>query len=423
MNKRKSLLILLIFPISLFLLGFDYSTDNITELSSKKLIGSYSYKEKYNSFGTFVMVNNIAYISTWRDGLLILDISDQTKPKRVGMYIENDTSIQDVYVENGIAYIADWNNGLQIIDVSNPSKLILLGSYNTGNASHVYVSNNIAFVTFGSNLELIDISDPSLPSLFGSINIGNEPSGIYVSGNYAYVGDKADSGKGFQVIDVSDPSNPVLVGQKIPAVCRQLMYVDGYIYALIGVDVYKIDISNPAAPSYEALFGGESTGPFYIADNKAYVNGDWAGGIDKDGILVVDLISMKIIELYTTAGGNFHFEDIKFSNGTLYMSLAGRGFYMYDPSKPAVISSLSKRKSEPGGVLAVNGKNFGEYQGVVLIKQNDKNQKADIVSWSDEKIDITLPTKLKSGSAVVRVKKSTDLKSRNYKTIQIKKSN
>jgi len=83
-------------------------------------------------------------------------------------------------------------------------------SYNR--STGVYVSGNIAYVADGGDgLEIIDVSDPTNPALLGRFGDDyNYSRDVYVSGNIAYVADGED---GLEIIDVSDPTNPALLGK------------------------------------------------------------------------------------------------------------------------------------------------------------------------------------------------------------------
>ncbi len=74
------------------------------------------------------------------------------------------------------------------------------------------VSGNYAYaVDSDGNVYVVDITNPAYPTVDGSISTEAEyPSGIAVSGNYAYVAD-GNSGNVY-VVNISDPANPTLAG-------------------------------------------------------------------------------------------------------------------------------------------------------------------------------------------------------------------
>jgi Tfp pilus assembly protein PilV len=71
---------------------------------------------------------------------------------------------------------------------------ILTGSYDatgTTNAYKVATQGNFAYLirnsTTGPNFIILNISNPAAPALVGSLTLANIPTGIAVSGNYAYI--------------------------------------------------------------------------------------------------------------------------------------------------------------------------------------------------------------------------------------------
>jgi len=78
-----------------------------------------------------VVIDNLAYVAAWGDGLRIIDVSD---PKVLRLLASVDTPGQarGIWMAGGRAYIADGEYGLQIIDVSHPDAPKLLGTYGVG---------------------------------------------------------------------------------------------------------------------------------------------------------------------------------------------------------------------------------------------------------------------------------------------------
>ena len=106
----------------------------------------------------------------------------------------------------------------------------VMGSINIGRyASGVYVSGDYAYLAKGSSgLDVIDISNSAKPKVMDSAHITGNIYGIYVSGNYAYV---ADHFSGLIVIDISDAGNPRIAGNIAAPGYAYSVYVSGsYIY-------------------------------------------------------------------------------------------------------------------------------------------------------------------------------------------------
>lgn len=76
-----------------------------------------------------------------------------------------------------------------------------------GPARAVAVAGNYAYVA-AEELLVIDISDPANPHLAGYYDTTGAPTGVAVSGHYAYWA----ASPGLQVIDISNPADPQPVG-------------------------------------------------------------------------------------------------------------------------------------------------------------------------------------------------------------------
>ncbi len=153
--------------------------------------------------------------------------------------------ISRILVIGGYAYLSymdarfeGW--GLRIVDISDPSNPKLVGLYNlphtpgtTGQVWDLAVQGNYAYLAAGSEgLHIIDISDPSKPSQVGVLS--NPPINIWdvsLVGTTAYL---ADRDNGILVVNVADPTQPQVVTSiplphitKIQATATRLYADDG----------------------------------------------------------------------------------------------------------------------------------------------------------------------------------------------------
>jgi len=168
-----------------------------------------------------------------------------------------------VAVVGSYAYLASGTNGLHVVDVSDPTRPRRVGGYDTkGKAWRVAVSGQYAYVADDTaGLQIIDVSDPVNPQQVGGYDTRGSALGVAVSGSYAYV---ADGISGLQVIDVSDPVNPQLVGwQGTFGLAVNVAVRDPYVYVAVGHGLLQVfDVSNPARPWPVGEFWGDGTGWF-----------------------------------------------------------------------------------------------------------------------------------------------------------------
>lgn len=211
-----------------------------------------SLKLRYLVWPNIVIVRgNYAYAPAGGDGLVIIDVSDPSAPRRVGGY-NTSGGATGVFLSGNYAYVADGGAGLVVIDISNPASPRRVGGLDAaGEARQVVVSGNYAYLAdrfwngiqndiqeFGA-LRIIDISDPASPQLVGEIPTEGMAWRVGVVGNVAYVGAKE-----LQMFNISDPANPTHIGN------YNTTWWGG---ALPGSRAYTVsgdflDISNPASP-------------------------------------------------------------------------------------------------------------------------------------------------------------------------------
>lgn len=191
-----------------------------------------------------------AYSAMGDQGLAVLDVSKPQAPKVIERKVLG-TSCRKVIVDGNYIYAhvygdprkpqPSWQR-ISVVDVSNPRNPKEVGScgtpvgldgsrlldyepgYATGPAdksfpvihdseevakfSDIAKSGNHLFVSdeyFG--LRVFDVSDPLNPYGAGGVKDAGEVSAIYVSGNYAYIGQNMRGG-GFAVVDILNPAYP-----------------------------------------------------------------------------------------------------------------------------------------------------------------------------------------------------------------------
>ncbi len=191
-------------------------------------------------------------------GLLVVDVSDPSAPKRVGTMLlpegkgrEDAWFGYDVQVEGGYAYAAAGEKGVRVIDVSNPAAPAEVGAFTEiPLAPHLAVAGRYAYVADkDGNIWILDISDPThlarVECYALAWPVEYEGWGSYdylvqhmlVSDNLLYV---AAREAGLYVLDLSDPSSPALAAH-YPAGAAVAVAVQGdLVYLLDSADGLSI---------------------------------------------------------------------------------------------------------------------------------------------------------------------------------------
>jgi len=125
-----------------------------------------------------------------------------------GGYQESD-AVEGVTVSGDFAYLADGPNGLIILDISNQSNPKMVGHYKhkSGYAEGgITVSDNYIYIAYGSEgLLIIDITNKSTPKMIGSCDTSGHAKDVFLSDNYIYL---ADWDNGLVIIDVTNKTDP-----------------------------------------------------------------------------------------------------------------------------------------------------------------------------------------------------------------------
>ena len=258
-------------------------------------------------WGVYVSGNYAYVTSSGSQALEIVDISNPAIPVHKGSISNGAGGARlntpwGVYVSGNYAYVADWGGGaLEIIDISNPALPVHKGSIVNGTGGArlsgprgIYVSGKYAYVASSSSsaLEIVDISNPALPVHKGYIKDAHDvggahlwcPTGVYVSGNYAYV---ADQDNALEIVDITNPASPVHKGSIIHGTGDALLaspmsvYVSGnyaYVASWVSNALEIVNISNPALPVHKGSMpdgygGAVLKGPWsvQVSGNYAYL--------------------------------------------------------------------------------------------------------------------------------------------------------
>ncbi len=153
------------------------------------------------------VIDTIAYSAT-QSGLYILDISDPTAPLQLG-YSPAENGAWSVHVVDTIAYLPKWGDGIRLVNIADPTSPAELGYFQTpDDATWIEIRDSLAYVAERwSGIQILDISDITTPDSVGMIEM-DYADAIHFQGDSMYV---AASSWGVKSFDMSDPLNPILL--------------------------------------------------------------------------------------------------------------------------------------------------------------------------------------------------------------------
>ena len=314
--------------------------------------------------------NNLVYTADTY-GLHIINVSNPARPQVTGQL---QTSFGcDVKLDGEYAYIADGAECLRVIDVSNPNEPNLVASCKPDEemifAHHIAVSNGITYLTdeHFKKVYIIEVSQPNSPNLLTTYYSQDYAHGIAVRGNYAYL---ANGQAGLSILDISNPCEPNLL-----SVCDT--HGEAYGVALNEGGVYVSDALSDDGDSGVMNFI-DATVPDYPYLEYSYYTGSYAYRLAVQNNLVYivnkergfDIIDVSSPFEQFRAGHfarieNAHHVSFDGNRTCLTDGYSGVHFFdMSDPARPACLGSFRPVGfpwDEETGKMAVMGGNTAYY--------------------------------------------------------------
>ncbi|WP_340820580.1 PKD domain-containing protein [Methanolobus sp. WCC4] len=269
------------------------------------------------------VVDNYAYLAA-NNGLVIVNVNDQTEPTIVGTCITGGETT-DVEVIGNYAYVTDLYEGLFIINVNDPTTPTIVGTcYTDGYASDIAIVDNSAYICNVYGLVIVDISNPENPLLIDYCETEGLAGDVVISGNYAFLADGLTCLESFKIIDISNPPSFPYTGLYLvnPGVWSfgaiELAKSGDYVYLVDWVNnkLIVVNVSDPTAPIMEGLYNA-SGNDIVVKDNYIYL-------VTKEANLIVLNIDDPIAP--TFAGSYSYPTSLEYDSG---QSVCIYGNYAY----------------------------------------------------------------------------------------------
>ena len=178
-------------------------------------------------------------------GIFVIDISQPSAPHISGTWVNEDDRfsnlIHDVFVDGDLAYVSDFFGGLVILDLTDPDRPVTLSSLpfeegiHSAWASDGYVYCNQEFGGWERSLHVVDARDPANPVKVGEFRAAEPPTEQIVGPHNPFVRDGllyyAYYDAGLRIFDLSEPAAPREVGYHASALAWGAHpHVDGIVY-------------------------------------------------------------------------------------------------------------------------------------------------------------------------------------------------
>ena len=227
---------------------------DISNPASPTLAGTYQDPQSTDwSYHDIAVAGDFAYLSanySGRDYVVVIDIHNLADLHEEGKTQYYSTQIEDLALQGTRLYLAftDWNfaDGLKTVDVTNPTNPQQSYGFTVyGNPSGVAVSGSYAYLAGYMDFTIINISSTTY-TLAGNYGTCSHPRAVSVSGKRAYLG--AGAGR-ICVVDVSDPADPQI--EKTKDISQAIDKIEtqwNYAYTGGGDGFVIVDISDPINP-------------------------------------------------------------------------------------------------------------------------------------------------------------------------------
>ncbi|WP_413943026.1 hypothetical protein [Bdellovibrio sp. HCB-162] len=304
-----------------------------------------------------VQKNSMIFFQSSTYGFGQMGISDPANPKVISSGYSSSMNISSpsqLAISGNYLYRAAPTNTMEIWSIAD-SKVALYEEASAnftnifGTGYKIKVVGTTAYVTskFGQRLTAVDISNIDSPTILGSLADPkfDSPTGIEISGNYAYI---SGAGYGYvmTVVDISDPAN-----------MKSLAYYSNYTYLALGENlvisgnyifattrsngrVTSFDISNPIAPSLKSSVN--VTSPYDLVKN-----GNYLYACSSSGVAIIDASNTLSMSLVTTFIDNAvtNCRSLALDGNYLYASgTTNKTFAVIDvstPTSPVLLGSIS----------------------------------------------------------------------------------
>jgi hypothetical protein len=315
------------------------------------------------------VLDGIAYVARYADGLRIVDVSDPAAPADLGWApvglpdigeIYNDLKITDGPTGRRYALMASTDRGVVVVDVTDPLAPVERGTIREGEGVHTLFLETIAGQTraylantSSVGLDVYDVTDPETPAFLGAYvdaevetNFSAYLHDLSVQDGLAYLN---YWDLGFIIVDANDASNITKVGQYRDYERRTshsnwvTTTGGGQKIAVLGDEdftahMHIVDV-DPASPTYMGRLGELSLRP-EVSIHNIMASGDLAYvAWYQDGLRIVDVsdpTNPTVVAWYNTwdgrSGVSFYEAaiglDLDLDANLIYLADTARGLFV-----------------------------------------------------------------------------------------------
>ena len=176
---------------------------DISDILNPEITGSFDWNA---AISDIFIDSNLVLLSAKAEGFKIIDVTDFTNIDELFHY-NNTRAVGAIKIQDNIAFVDTYNNGLHIIDISNIEEHVILGQigFTYMDLIELYGSYLYCFSDYDSLIHIVDVSDPCIPEEVGEININNPITDFCIEGEYLFL---IEYNNGIHIYDLIEPETP-----------------------------------------------------------------------------------------------------------------------------------------------------------------------------------------------------------------------
>ncbi|MDP8238093.1 MAG: T9SS type A sorting domain-containing protein [Candidatus Hatepunaea meridiana] len=279
---------------------------DISDQHQMKLKGSFNQNPGYVQ--NILLKDDIAFLLSDRD-LIAVDISNPANPYQlsridinvtIGEIVYGNALIGDLAISGDYLYVGTAENGVKIIDISDNSDLKEVGVFEEGPFAdlitsilvddiYLYVAKyrNDPFNGIG-RISVYAIANPTNPVLIGQQSSQLEMDYIQrlvIEGDYLYV----ITDYHLDILDISSPGNIITVGEMSLQNATDLIIDGDFAYITVWDGIRIVDISNPYSPEYFSVIETTSLPKCIDMDERLFIGGVFSSAKGIGGLEMFDI--------------------------------------------------------------------------------------------------------------------------------------
>jgi len=263
---------------------------------------------------------------------------DSLNIRRIGEISLERGLVTCVAVEGQYVYAGtgadSTGEGLWVVDVSNPAhpSSVAFDTISANNAAlGISVAESLAVIASGAGqTDIYDIRDPHAPQHLSNVGEGfGLVWDVALQGNYAYTVRYAP--RGMSVVNIAEPANPSIISfAGINDDPSGLCVSGDFAYLAAACGLHVIDIRDPYSPQEAAIAPDSGAVHVAVLSDHAYVT--ISGGY----FCVVDITNPQVPRVMTYVHTGGYVDGIATANDHVLVAAGNGGLQIYDVSNPEV---------------------------------------------------------------------------------------